>query len=91
MATRPIKDDRLHVRLTSAQRARVNQAAAAEGRTVTEFALAALAERAEHVLADRRLFGLDDAAWESFQALLDRPAQAKPRLAELLARTPPAE
>jgi uncharacterized protein (DUF1778 family) len=90
MATRPVKDDRLHVRLTSAQRARVNQAAAAEGRTVTEFALAALAERAEHVLADRRLFELDDAAWESFQALLDRPAQAKPRLAELLARTPPA-
>jgi uncharacterized protein (DUF1778 family) len=91
MATRPIKDDRLHVRLTSAQRARVNQAAAAEGRTVTEFALAALAERAEHVLADRRLFGLDDVAWKSFQALLDRPAQAKLRLAELLARTPPAE
>jgi len=91
MATRPIKDDRLHVRLTLAQRARVNQAAAAEGRTVTEFALAALAERAEHVLADRRLFGLDDAAWESFQALLDRPAQVRPRLAELLARTPPAE
>jgi len=43
------------------------------------------------VLADRRLFMLDDVAWESFQALLDRPAQAKPRLAELLARTAPAE
>ncbi len=91
MAARPIKDDRLHVRLTSAQRARINQAAAAEGRTVTEFAHAALAEGLEHVLADRRLFGLDDAAWESFQALLDRPAQGKPRLAELLALTPPAE
>ncbi len=91
MATRPLRDERLHVRLTSTQRARVNQAAAAEGRTVTEFALAALAERAEQVLADRRLFGLDDAAWESFQGLLDRPVQAKPRLAELLTRTPPAE
>lgn len=35
--------------------------------------------------ADRQLFLLDDAGWEAFWALLERPAQHKPRLAALLA------
>jgi uncharacterized protein (DUF1778 family) len=82
------KDSRLAVRLTSEQRARVDQAAAAEGRTVTEFAVAALSERAGHVLADRRLFPLDDEQWDRFCALLDQPVRSLPRLAELLARDP---
>lgn len=82
------KDNRLAVRLTSEQRARVDQAAAAEGRTVTEFAVAALSERAAHVLADRRLFPLDHEEWDRFCALLDQPVQQLPRLAELLARDP---
>lgn len=82
------KDNRLAVRLTSEQRARVDQAAAAEGRTVTEFAVAALSERAAHVLADRRLFPLDSEEWDRFCALLDQPVQQLPRLAELLARDP---
>lgn len=82
------KDNRLAVRLTSEQRARVDQAAAAEGRTVTEFAVAALSERAAHVLADRRLFPLDSEEWDRFCALLDQPVQQLPQLAELLARDP---
>jgi uncharacterized protein (DUF1778 family) len=82
------KDNRLAVRLTSEQRARVDQAAAAEGRTVTEFAVAALSERAGHVLADRRLFPLGSEEWDRFCALLDQPVQHLPRLAELLARDP---
>jgi uncharacterized protein (DUF1778 family) len=84
----PAKDNRLAVRLTSEQRARVNQAAAAEGRTVTEFAVAALSERAGHVLADRRLFPLGSEEWDRFCALLDQPVQHLPQLAELLARDP---
>jgi uncharacterized protein (DUF1778 family) len=85
------KDDRLHVRLPNALRARIDQAARAEGKTITDFALAALEERTEHILADRRLFALDDMAWAEFQRLLDQPPQDKPRLAELLHRDPPAE
>lgn len=76
------------MRLTSEQRARVDQAAAAEGRTVTEFAIAALAERAGYVLADRRVFPLDDEQWDRFTELLDQPVENRPRLAELLARDP---
>lgn len=82
------KESRLAVRLTSDQRARVDQAAAAEGRTVTEFAIAALSERAGHVLADRRVFPLGSEQWDRFAELLDQPVVSRPRLAELLARDP---
>jgi uncharacterized protein (DUF1778 family) len=42
----------------------------------------------EQAPADRRWFTLDDAAWETFEDLLDRPAVIKPRLAELLSEEP---
>lgn len=41
--------------------------------------------------ADRRWFTVDDAGWEKFQAMLDRPAEDKPRLAELFNRPSPFE
>jgi uncharacterized protein (DUF1778 family) len=88
MARAQAKESRLAVRLTSDQRARVDQAASAEGRTVTEFVIAALAERADHVLADRRVFPLDGEQWDRFAELLDQPVVSRPRLAELLARDP---
>jgi uncharacterized protein (DUF1778 family) len=34
---------------------------------------------------DRRLFWLDDAQWQAFRDVLDRPVIKKPRLARLLA------
>jgi uncharacterized protein (DUF1778 family) len=37
------------------------------------------------VLADRRMFAIDDAAWGEFLAVLDRPVSHKPRLEELFA------
>ena len=47
---------------------------------------AEVAQKAYHardVLADRRLFLLDDAAWTQFNALLDRPVTHRPRLERL--------
>ena len=37
------------------------------------------------VLADRRMFAIDDAAWGEFLAVLDRPVSHKPRLEMLFA------
>jgi len=88
MARTQTKESRLAVRLTAEQRERIDQAAAAEGRTVTDFAIAALSERAGHVLADRRIFPVGSAQWERFVELLDQPVRSLPRLAELLARDP---
>jgi len=85
--TRP-KESHLAVRLTGEQREQVDQATAGEGSSVTDFAIAALSERAGHVLADSHIFPIDGARWERFVELLDQPVRSSPRLAELLARDP---
>lgn len=77
------KDNRLAVRLSSEQDALIRYAEV-EGSTVTDFTVAASVRHAYDVLADRRAFTLDDAAWSEFLAVLDRPVERKPRLAELL-------
>jgi uncharacterized protein (DUF1778 family) len=86
-----LKDSRLHVRLSSEQDALIRHAAEAEGKNLTDFSVEALVGHARAVLADRRLFRLDDAAWTEFQALLDAPVRSNPRLEKLLATTPPWE
>jgi uncharacterized protein (DUF1778 family) len=85
------KDSRIAVRLSSEQDALIRQAAEAEGKNLTDFSVEALVRHARDVLADRRLFRLDDAAWAEFQALLDRPVAVNPRLAKLLSEAPPWE
>jgi uncharacterized protein (DUF1778 family) len=55
-----------------------------EGTSITEFTVAATMRHAIDVLADRRLFAIDEAAWNEFQAVLDRPVSHKPRLSKLL-------
>lgn len=85
------KDSRLHVRLSSEQDALIRRAADAEGKNLTDFSVEAIIGHARDVLADRRLFVLDDAAWTEFQALLDRPVTRNPALAKLLGTSPPWE
>lgn len=86
-----MKDTRLAVRLTSEQRALVDAAAAAQGRTVTEFTVATLTDHARDVLADRRVFPLDEQQWKAFNALLDAPPRDLSSLAELLSEKAPWE
>lgn len=80
-----VKDSRLAVRLSSEQDALIRRAAEAEGQSITEFTVQATMTHARDVLADQRLFLLDDAAWAEFRAVLDRPVVHKPRLEKLLA------
>jgi uncharacterized protein (DUF1778 family) len=77
------KDSRLAVRLSSDQDALIRHAAEVEGTSITDFTVAAAVAHARAVLADRRLFALDDAAWSEFLAVLDRPVTHKPQLEEL--------
>lgn len=79
-----IKDSRLAVRLSSDQDALIRRAAEVEGTSITEFTVAATMTHAIDVLADRRVFSIDDAAWREFLAVLDRPVCHKPRLEKLL-------
>lgn len=72
------------MRLTPDQDALIRDAASVTGQSLTEFVTMAAVTRAEDILADRRVFLLDDAAWTEFTAILDQPAKRIPELAELL-------
>lgn len=78
------KATRLNLRASARQDALIRKAAEAVGRSVTEFVLDSACANAEHVLADRNRFVLDEEAWKQFMTALDQPATDKPRLRKLL-------
>lgn len=85
MAT-PLKDKRIEVRVTSAQKDAIAAAAAIEGRSITDFTTAAATERAADVISRERNVRVDAAAFTAFEAILERPAQSVDGLRELLNR-----
>lgn len=80
------KDRRLSLRVDSRQRELIRLGAEARHQSVTEFVLQSACASAEHALADRRRFVLDDDRWAAFTAALERPVADKPRLRALLAQ-----
>ncbi|WP_431240436.1 DUF1778 domain-containing protein [Mycolicibacterium aichiense] len=82
-ATSGRKTERLTARLTPDQDALIRYAAELTGTDITNFTVTTLMARALDILADRKLFVLDDAAWNEFQAQLDAPVSHKPRLEKL--------
>lgn len=79
------REARLNIRTTAKQDTLIRLAAQATNKTVTDFVLDSASVAAEQILADRRWFLLDEAAWSSFEDSLERPPVVKPRLRELLA------
>lgn len=84
---RQLRDTRLNLRVTSAQAVLIRRAAESSEKSLTEFVLESAAIAAERVLADRRGFAVDSAAWKVFQTALERPVVVKPRLQILLGET----
>ena len=78
------KTARIDVRASTAVKQLLQEAARACHKNVSEFLLDAGVTAAAQMLADRRRFELDDAQWQAFQELLDRPVQSKQRLKKLL-------
>ena len=78
------KDERLHLRVEPGQKALLEAASRAAGDTVSGFVLRVATEAAADILADRRAFVLDEAAWQVFDDALSRPAAEVPGLRELL-------
>jgi uncharacterized protein (DUF1778 family) len=58
-------------------------------RARTTSRLALRLSRAEMARADRTRFVLDVETWDAFTAALDRPAEVKPAVSELLRRPRP--
>ena len=80
------KSGRLELRLTSAQKTEIERAAALTGRTVTDFSVGILVREAEEVIRFERELHLSKKSWDTFNAILDRPARPVSGLADLLAR-----
>lgn len=79
------KTKRWTLRVTPAQDMIVRQVVSTSGMSLSEYVVSRAVASAVEDLADRRVFAVSGEAWEELQAMLDRPAIAKPKIAELLA------
>lgn len=78
------RTEKLDLRISPEAKARLQTAASAMDRSLSDFVLESALARAEETLADRRVFGLDAARWKAFQKALDAPVRPLPRLKALL-------
>src|SRR4051812_1326043 len=77
------RDRRFQLRVTASEEELIRVAAERQGVNITEFIMRSAREKAEEALADQTRFVLDEARWNQFAAILDRPAKNKPRLRRL--------
>lgn len=83
VATRT-KSERIDIRASIPVKQLLQEAASATHKNVSEFLLDAGIIAANQTLADRLRFELPPEKWAAFQAALDQPVQAKPKLKKLL-------
>ena len=79
------KTERIDIRTSFTAKAVLQQAASSVNKTVSEFLLDTGLSAASEVLADRRVFALNDEQWNQFQEVLDADPKDKPALKKLLA------
>jgi uncharacterized protein (DUF1778 family) len=80
----PLRSERIDVRASVPVKQLLQEAARAAHKNVSEFLLDAGVVAANQTLADRSRFDLPPEKWLAFQAALDRPVRAKPKLKKLL-------
>ena len=80
----PSKSERIDVRASAPVKQLLQEAARVAHKNVSEFLLDAGITAANQTLADRTRFELGAQQWKAFQAALDRPVCAKPKLKKLL-------
>lgn len=78
------KTERLNLRLTPAQDSVLRAAADAHGETTSEYVLRSAVEAAQSDLADRRVFVVDERAWQELQAALSSPVTVPSPMIKLL-------
>jgi uncharacterized protein (DUF1778 family) len=81
----------INLRVSVATRDLIDSAAAASGKSRTEFVLDSARQHAIDVLLDQKLFRLDESAMQAFLAVLDNPPEPNARLRELMHRRAPWE
>ena len=83
----PSKSERIDVRASAPVKQLLQEAARVAHKNVSEFLLDAGITAANQTLADRTRFELGSQRWKAFQAALDRPVTAKPKLKKLLSES----
>lgn len=78
------RTEKLDLRVSRAAKAKLQAAAAATHRSMSDFVMESALARAEDTLAERRSFPLGAAAWTAFHAALDAPVRPLPRLMALV-------
>jgi uncharacterized protein (DUF1778 family) len=78
------RNEKLDLRLSTSAKRVLQTAASAAHRSVSEFVLESALAKAEETLPDRQHFGLNAEKWAEFQAALDAPPRALPRMSRLL-------
>jgi len=78
------RTEKLDLRISPTAKAKLQAAASATHRSMSDFVTESALSRAEETLAERRVFGLDAEKWAAFQAMLDAPPRPLPRLQTLL-------
>ena len=86
---RPKADATITMRLPEQTREIIDTAAAAVGKSRTEFVIDSARQSAVDVLLDQRVFHLDAAASEAFADALAKPIEPNAALRDLLARKSP--
>jgi uncharacterized protein (DUF1778 family) len=80
------RDSRWNLRVAPSDDIVVRKAADESDRELSEFVRTAAVLEAERVLADRTVFELEDAQWDSLAEVLDRPPRVPAGLKELFSR-----
>lgn len=78
------KTERWNLRVTPAQDAVVRRVLEERGESLNEFVVRHAVQAAHDDLADRRVFVVDNEAWDELQQLLARPPAANPAVTKLL-------
>ena len=81
-----VKEGRLQIRVSPADKALLERAAAASHLNVSSFVVQAAALKAEEVLAERSSIRLSTEAAAAFSEALEKPAEVNDRLAAALRR-----
>ena len=88
MATQTMSTERrtekLDLRVSRSAKTKLQAAASASHRSMSDFVMESALSRAEETLAERRVFGLDAEKWAAFQAALNATPRSLPRLEALL-------
>lgn len=78
------RTEKLDVRVSRAAKAKLQAAASATHRSMSDFVMESALSRADEMLAERRIFTLAPDKWTEFQTALDAPVKERPRLKALL-------